>query len=70
MEVNVEKLRILMNSKAGGNYCEFARQLGVNVAQLHRVMNSKAGVGKKFIERVMQYCKKNSLPYDEYIFLP
>jgi hypothetical protein len=76
MYVNKKKLRELMILKTGnlkyinGNYHRFAKQLGVDVAQLHRVMNHPAhNAGPKFLSKLVRYCQKEKLDFQEYIFL-
>lgn len=69
MYLNKSKIRILMDSNADGSYREFARQLGIDVAQLHRVLNTESNAGPKFLGKLMVYCEKNNLKFNEYIFL-
>ncbi len=58
-----------MKKMSGGNYREFARQLGVDVAQLHRVMNTDSNAGPKFLGKFMIYCNHHQINFNDYIFL-
>lgn len=69
MYLNKVKLREILDKKADGNYHELARKLNVDVAQLHRVLNTKSNPGPKFLGRLMKYCKKNDLNFNDYIIL-
>ncbi|RKO65756.1 hypothetical protein [Desulfofundulus salinus] len=69
MYLNKEKIKELMQVKAGGNYHEFARQLRIDVAQLHRVLNTQAKAGPKLLGCFMRYCQDNGLDFKQYIFL-
>lgn len=70
MYLRKDKLRKLMDEKANGNYHAFARLLGVDVAQVHRILNGKGEAGPKFLGKLMAFCRREGLDFDEYIFLP
>jgi hypothetical protein len=74
--LNKEKLRELMKAKTGkpgkeeGNYCKFARMLGVTPAHLWRLLTrpeQRAGV--VFLGKLADYCREQDLDIIEYIFL-
>ncbi len=69
MRVNIDNLKLLMNKVANDNYNEFARLLDIDVGYLHKVMNCKCGAGKLFFSKLIEYCKENSLDFNQYIFL-
>lgn len=69
MYLNKRKVKTLMEKEAGGNYREFARQLGVDVAQLHRVLNTESKAGPKLLGKLKLYCDNKGFKFDDFIFL-
>lgn len=68
MKLNVEKLKELMEKKFDSNYHLFAKALNIDAAHIHRILNDKRGAGVKVISGIMNYCKENNIPFEEYIF--
>lgn len=69
MYLDKTKVVQLMNEKFEGNYNAFSRTLGVNVAHLHRFLNTDGSkAGPKMLGAVAQYCEKEGLEFNNYIF--
>ncbi len=69
MEVNIDKLEMLLKEKFWGNKSLLARTLELDVSHVNRVFNNNGkGAGAKFCGAIIKYCESNNLNYKEYIF--
>ena len=68
MYLNKMKLLELMNTKHGGSYRKFSREIGIEASQLHRVVNSDAKAGTVFLGRLHKYCINQGIVFEEFIY--
>ncbi len=69
MMLRRDKVIELMNTYCGGNYNQFARELGVPVSNLYNFMQTSYGGGTKMIGAVARFCKEKGLDFEDYIEL-
>lgn len=70
MEINIEKLKMLLKEKFYNNKSLMAKVLGIETSHVIKVFkNNGKGAGAKFCGAVINYCNENNLDYKEYIFL-
>lgn len=69
MEVNVEKLKELINEKFRGNQTFFAETVGIDRHYLNQILLRKQKASSpKLCRAVINYCILNKLKKEEYIF--
>lgn len=68
MEINIEKVKLLIKERFRNNKTWFAEEIGVNRSYLNQIIcGKKTASSPKTIKGVISYCKKNNLNYKEYI---
>lgn len=69
MEVNIEKIKQLVNEKFRGNQTFFAETIGVDRHYLNQILLGKQKASSpKLIRAIIKYCLNNKLKKEEYIF--
>ena len=69
MEVNIEKVKELINEKFRGNQTFFAETLGIDRHYLNQILLKKQKASSpKLCRAIIQYCLNNKLKKEDYIF--
>lgn len=66
---NVEKFIELVEKRFENNYTKCSKEIGVNVSTISRIINKRAQPGTMFLKLFSEYCKKNRIDVNKYIFL-
>lgn len=70
MEIDVEEVKKLIKERFRNNKKWFAEEIGIDYSYLLLILKGKKKpTSAKFIKLLKQYCKKNKLDYNSYIFL-
>lgn len=70
MKLNVEELAKFIQEKFHNNQAYCAEELGVNKSYLNLILNKKINNDSgKIIVKLIEYCKRNNIDYDRFIFL-
>ncbi len=66
---NVEKFIELVEKRFDNNYTKCSKEIGVNVSTISRIINKEVEPSTKFLKLFSEYCKKNRIDVNKYIFL-
>jgi transcriptional regulator with XRE-family HTH domain len=61
-------LKKLMEEK-GWSKKRFALELQIDCSYLYRILKGERNPGGKFISAIFEFCKKNNLSFDDYVFI-
>lgn len=70
MKPNISAIQSLINNRFSRNQSAFARELGVDRTQISRILKEGKGAGAGFYGKLMCYCKRTNLDFEDFIFLP
>lgn len=68
MKPNVESLQNLIDSKFNGNKSAFAKTIGIERSHVSKVISTGACAGATFFGALLDYCKRENLNFEDYIF--
>lgn len=69
MEVNIEKVKQLINEKFRGNQTFFAETIGVDRSYLNQILSGKQKASSpKICRAIIKYCISNKIKKENYIF--
>lgn len=66
--INVDAINNYIHKKNWTSY-RFSKELGLDYSYVHRVLKKEVNGGNKFISRIIDFCNKNKIKLDEFIFL-
>ncbi len=68
MEVDIEKIKELINNEYRGNQSWFAADIGLNISYLNEILNQrKSSKSNKFCVAIINFCEKKNKNYKDYI---
>lgn len=68
MEVNIEKVKKLIEEEYRGNQTWFANDIGINISYFNEIINNKkSSQSSKLCLALIKYCEKKKKDYKEYL---
>lgn len=68
MEVNINKIKELIDKEYRGNQSWFATDIGINVSYLNEILNMrKSSRSNKLCVAIIKFCEKTKRNYRKYI---
>ncbi len=70
MKINIEYLKKYIKEKFHDNQTYFANEIKVDKSYLNQLINGKkSNSSAVFVNRIIEYCKKNNLNENDFIIL-
>lgn len=66
--INVDGINDYIYKKSWTSY-RFSKELGLDYSYVYRVLKKEVNGGNKFISRLIDFCNKNKINLNEFIFL-
>lgn len=68
MEVNIERVKQLIEEEYRGNQTWFADDIGINISYFNEIINNKkSSQSSKLCLALIKYCEKKKKNYKEYL---
>lgn len=68
LDIRRDMLKKIMEEK-GWSKKRFALELQIDYSYLYRILKGERNPGSKFIRAFFEFCKKNDLFFDDYVFI-
>ncbi|ERK29974.1 hypothetical protein [Clostridium intestinale] len=68
MKPNIAAIQGLINLRFNGNKSSFAKAIGIERSHVSKVISTGACAGATFFGALMEYCKKEGLNFEDFIF--